>query len=220
MRTLLGAAALLLATAGPAWSQIEAPEPSPRLELAFEPDGRVRLAAARVSVRDVLAEWARLCGCYVVNADRLASAPLAVPILFESVPQAAVLRSLLKEAGGYVLTPRRPGAAGPSVYETIYVLSARPPGAAASYVIDRPAPQPAMLSSPGSPDDEIPPVRPVATPEAVDPSRPNPPPTDERRGPGVPGVTVPGVRIVPITPIAPGSSAPQPPGPPPATPGR
>ena len=73
-------------------------------------DGLVTLSAQNVTVRDILAEWARQCGCFVVNADRLAGAPLTVPIAFVAARQPDVLRSLLRETGGYALTPRRAGS--------------------------------------------------------------------------------------------------------------
>ena len=77
------------------------------LDLKFGADGLVTLTAQNVTIRDILAEWARQCGCFVVNAERLAGAPIAVPISFTSARQPDVLRSLLRETGGYALTPRR-----------------------------------------------------------------------------------------------------------------
>jgi hypothetical protein len=191
-----------------------APPQTRQLELAFDADGRVTLRARNVAVRDILAEWARQCGCFVVNAHDL-TARVDLPMQFEQKPQEQVLDALLRQAAGYVLTPRRDGASGPSRYETIYVLATSNPSAASAYV----APPPLLMTpvvspTPGTPEDELLPVTPIATlPD--DPSSPPiseaadapPPPPPVPRSPGTPG------RFVPIVPIGPGSSAPR------ATPG-
>ena len=181
------------------------------LDLQLHPDGTVTLLAQNITAREIMADWARKCGCFVVNADRLRSTLISVPLVFDKVPQSTVLRSLLKEAGGYVLTPRRAGSNGPSSYETIYIL---PTNAAASAPLTAmPNPisfQPVQSPTAGAPDDEIPPVTAIRIPEPVDPSRPNPPtePTGPAPAPNAPspGVSVPGVRVVPITPTGPGTS--------------
>jgi len=211
------AAGIVALAGGSAWAQSTAPDSPRQLRLSFDADGSVRLLAQHVSVREVLAEWARQCNCYVVNADRLTGAPLSIPVLFEAAPQATVLRSLLKDAAGFVLTPRRAGP-GPSIYETIYVMPSAAAAPVMTYMGERTLVQPAP-PTPGAPDDELAPVRPVTPPEPIDPMKPtNQPGADDRRNPGV-GVTVPGVRIVPITPVGPGS-APAAPPPPPPPPGR
>jgi hypothetical protein len=199
------------------------------LQLSFEPDGLVTLRAHNVTVREVLAEWARQCGCFVVNAHNLTGGPLTIPVQFEHAPQDRVLESLLRQAAGYVLTPRRDSAAGPSRFETIYIL-ATSNAAAGSYT---PPPVPAALPMPtaGSPEDEIPPVIPV--PGMPRPGEPQPPAQPAQqpatqppapRAPGTPGVFVPIVPIGPAQPSAPApgtttpapGSAPPPPQQPPA----
>src|SRR5690606_14742826 len=122
------ALAALLSTATPAVAQMPA---EPVLQLSFDANGRVTLIAHQVTARDILAEWARQCGCLVVNAARLNSAPLAVPIQFEQAEQSRVLQSLLREAAGYVLTPKRAGSQSASDYETIYILATSNPIAGA-----------------------------------------------------------------------------------------
>jgi hypothetical protein len=119
----------LLAGSAPAAAQDPGP-PARQLDLTFDADGRVSLRAQNVAVRDVLAEWARQCGCFVVNAQNL-TARIELPMEFEHRPQEQVLGAVLRQAAGYVLTPRRPGASGPSQYETIYVLATSNPTAAA-----------------------------------------------------------------------------------------
>ncbi len=207
MRKIVGMSLCVLALTGSVASAQSAP---PRnLTLEFGAEGRVRLLAENVSVQEILAEWARQCSCFVVNGNHLPTTMLNVPLVFDGLPQDVVLRSLLKEAGGYVLTPRRAGTAGPSVYETIYVL---PPGRAVPAAAFAPmfVPQ-APVVTPGSPNDEIEPVRPIVTPLAVDPTAANAPP-EPPRAPGV-GVSVPAVQIVPITPATPSTPAPSAPRP-------
>jgi hypothetical protein len=206
----------LLTISGAAWGQV--PSADRNLVLQFEPDGRVRLAAHNVSLQEILSEWARQCQCFVVNGNQLPPSIVSVPLMFDGAPQAVVLRSLLKDAGGYVLTPRRPGAPGPSIYETIYLLPAGRSVPMASFGAPF-VPQATPVTA-GSPDDEIEPVRPIVTPLPVDPAAEPPSPPDTPR-PGVPGVSVPAVQVMPITPSgpapgmpAPGTSAPAPAPPP------
>jgi hypothetical protein len=214
---IVAAAGLILGVAAAAAAQTSSAR---TLKLSFEADGTVSLAAQNVTVREILAEWARLCGCYVVNADRLAGAPLTIPIEFTRAPQSRVLESLLRPAAGYVLTPRRSSSAAASLYETIYVLASSTatsvPGAYSAYT---PAPAAVPLVTPGVPEDEIPPLPPLV-PQPRMPSGPTPaPPAPQppiRPGGGVPAQMV----IVPIGPATPPTPNPNSPAPPttPATP--
>lgn len=216
-RTLTGLAiALAAALAGtPARAQSAAPPRS--LTIEFHADGAVTLQAQNVTPREIFAEWARKCGCYVVNADRLPGGPLPYPLAFTHEAQAKVLQSLLRPAAGYLLTPQRPGVTSASAYETIYILPTSTASAAASYTPAYVAPP--TLTTPGSPDDEIPPVTPM--PDA--PARgvgPAPDPNAGRpSGPGVPTRFVP-VPILPVGSSAPGTptAAPGQPTPAPSTP--
>lgn len=190
------------------------------LQLAFHADGLVSLSAQNVSVREILAEWARQCGCYVVNWDKLAGTPLAMPLQFERAAQGKVLESLLRQAAGFVLTPKRVGSQAISNYETIYIL-ATSTAAAGAYVPPVTVPAAIMpMPTPGSPEDEIPGVgaQPGLRPDPPAPPQGAPP------GPGVPGmapgtvaprpVGTPGV-FVPIVPVG----TPQSPAPAGQTPG-
>jgi hypothetical protein len=166
--------------------------PTPRkLQLSFDQDRKVNLAAHGVTVVEILAEWARRCGCYVVNADRLSGAPLAVPIQFEHAGQAEVLASLLRQAAGYVLTPSR-SATSASNYETIYIVAGGvPPSAVQSYAAPIVAAVPPP--TPGAPDDEIPPI----TPDRQAPP-PQPPTQNAPPKPAAPGVSVPPTTVTPF----------------------
>jgi len=180
--------------------------PQRTLVLAFEADGAVSLKGQNVTVREILAEWASRCGCYIVNAAQLAGAPLQIPVVFERAPQAAVLESLLRQAAGYVLTPKRAGSTSASNYDVIYILATSTASStpAPSYTSAYPSSLAAApISTVGSPDDEIPPVQPIRTNNQ--PATPPPPAPTTR-------TNSPGVSIVPIVPVTSGWSAPVAPG--------
>jgi hypothetical protein len=225
MRMTISLAAVLTASLG--WGGLLGAAQSERvLQLSFEPDGRVSLRAQHVTTREILAEWARLCGCHLVNADGMRGDPVAIPLLFEHQPQAVVLNSLLRQAAGYVLTPRRLGVAGPSEFETIYIVPTSNPTTGTFVAGPQPMASPVPLSTAGSPDNEIPPV-----PEAGQPAANVPAPGARPAGPGAPGTGLPSL-FVPIVPVQSspfttpspsrggGPGPPTPATPPPGTPGQ
>src|SRR5262249_55731582 len=114
---------LIAGLVGLASSHIGAQAPQTRkLELSFH-DGRVSLAAQGVTVREIMAEWARQCGCVVKDADKLIGAPLTVPVQFDNQPEAVVLASLLSTAAGYIVGPRVAGGPnGPSIFGSVWVF--------------------------------------------------------------------------------------------------
>jgi hypothetical protein len=186
----------------------QAPTAGRDLRLTFGPDGNVWLAARQVSLRDIMLEWARQCGCPVVNVERLSAAPIQVPLEFLGVPQSEVLAALLRQIPGYVLTPRRQTDAGPSLFGAVYLVPET--SAVNSAASAMPPPQRIPPPTPGAPDDEIPPVTTiqglVPAPQPVDPNKPvNPagdagaPQPQQPAPPKPPGVSVPAVRIVPVT---------------------
>jgi hypothetical protein len=220
MRTFVIGVTLVLAGATQAAAQPISTERI--LRLSLNADGTVNLAARNVTAREILAEWARQCQCFVVNAEQLPGGALMVPLQFEQASQSTVLATLLRQAAGYVLTPQRPGAQSASKYETIYILATSTPVASA-YV-----PPPAAAGPPppttGVPDNELPPVVPIpmlpagqqAPPPAPGastfPSRVNSPFTGSGRTSGTaaapgfptPGSAMPGTATVPpgtVTPV-------------------
>jgi hypothetical protein len=214
MMRLTSIAVLLFAIGFP--RDAAAQTPPRKLQLTFEGDGTVTLEAASVSAREVLVEWARHCGCLIVNAQNVPGT-LDVPVLFSHARQEVVLASLLRRAAGYALTPRRAGMTGPSQFETIYVLPTSNPSAAAAFSIPQPSYAPPPPPTTGSPADEIPPVTPIpaAAAGAASPGGPGgtqPPATQAAPpAPRLPGTPT---RFVPIVPIGPGQgpSTPSAPG--------
>jgi len=209
MRVQSIALALMIGV-GAAWTSEAAAQTTARtLDLKFNADGTVTLAMQNVTPREVLAEWARRCGCYVINSEKMTGAPIAIPVRFENASQAVVLESLLRQAAGFALTPRRAGATGPSEFETIYVLATSSPSASAYSPAYSPVAP--VVNSPGSPADEIPPVvpQPLNLPRADSPQGQQQPPQGQgplnRPGPPSPGVFVP---MQPIGPAAPAPGTP------------
>ena len=110
-------------------------------------DGRVTLVAQDVTVRQILAEWARIGQTKIVNGDKLIGP--AVTLELRDVPEGKALETVLRSAAGYVVAPRTVGATGTSSYDSIVILAtSRAPAvtqAPPSPFINRPQqPQPMM----------------------------------------------------------------------------
>ena len=164
-------------------------------------DGRVTLVAQDVTVRQILAEWARIGQTKIVNGDKLFGPPLTLEL--RDVPEAKALETVLRSAAGYVVAPRMAGSTGNSNFESISILAtSRAPAvtqAPPSPFINRPAqPQPMMPQVTTDDDD----------------TDPNESPVGPGPGPGPTGAQFPGQQFP-----GPGQSTPptqptQPPGPP------
>jgi hypothetical protein len=187
-------------------------------------EGTVALSAENVTVRDILTEWQRQSGCRFVNLEKLPATPITREFA-AGYPQLKALDSLLSELGtanngyGYIVAPSQVAAAGQSGWGAVYILATSRPTASASYVPSA-SPLAAPLLSPGSPDDEIPPVMPF--PPAMPPGQPRgiPGAPAPQAIPGqaeaptqAPPVQSPG--FGPVAPTAGGGLNPPPPPPPP-----
>jgi hypothetical protein len=98
-------------------------------------NGRVTIVAKDATIRQILAEWARVGNTTIVNAERIPGAPLTLEI--KDVPEAEALDILLRSLSGYIAAPRATMAgADTSVYASIAVMptiaSAAPRNAAPS----------------------------------------------------------------------------------------
>jgi hypothetical protein len=162
-----------------------------KVSITFDLQGRVTLVAENATVREILTEWGRVGGSYIVNGDKLAGPP--IPMLrFDNRPEAEVIDSLLRSAAGYILGPRTVRTTGPSVYEAVMILpTSTPVGSAVASV-----PPSASFRTPGAVEAEIPPVTPITNvPVPNAPAEPVATP-GRANAPG-PGVYVP---IVPVNP--------------------
>jgi hypothetical protein len=142
-------------------------------------DGHVTLIAKDVTVREILAEWARVGQARIVNAEKLTGGPVTLELT--DVPEAGALDAILRTAAGYVLAPRTAGVPGASVYDRIMILaSSRAPAAAVSSpspFASRPMPQMPVNPMPAAQDEEpdfaVPGAAPAMQPNANLPGQPN-----------------------------------------------
>jgi len=115
MRSVLRSAALALvaslAFAVPAKAEVQ-------LSLR---DGRITVVAKDATLRQILAEWARVGKTKIVNAERIPGGPLTLEL--NDVPEAEALSILLRTLSGYIAAPRTALIApDASVYESISVM--------------------------------------------------------------------------------------------------
>ena len=77
---------------------------APTLQLTFK-DGRVTLTTAGgTTAAQVLAEWSRIGGTRIVNADRIDGPPLTLEL--KDVPELEALEIVLRHTGGFIATAR------------------------------------------------------------------------------------------------------------------
>ena len=157
-------------------------------------DGRVSIVAKDATVRQILAEWARVGQTKVVNVDRIPGGPLTIEL--SNVPEAQALDVLLRSVSGYMAAPRGTAAADLSMYDRIIVLpTVAAPRAAAAGAAAAPAPafqQPQFTPAAPPPDDDADDARAasVQSPQVPRPPVFNafPPPQVGGPGSGVPSV--------------------------------
>ena len=75
-------------------------------------NGRVTLVAQDVTVREILAEWARVGQARSSTAKSSSGTPVTLELT--DVPEAQALDTVLRSAAGYVMVPRVAGSAGAS----------------------------------------------------------------------------------------------------------
>ena len=115
-------------------------------------NGRVTLVAQDVTVREILAEWARVGQTPIVNGEKLTGTPVTLELT--DVPEAQALDTCCVRRRLRV-APRSAGVAGASVYDRIMILAtSRPPVVTAS----SPAPvhQPPMPQMPQMQPQNVP----------------------------------------------------------------
>jgi hypothetical protein len=119
------------------------------VSLRFQ-DGTVTLSAQNAPLRTILAEWARVGGSRIVNAEQVAGGPFTIELTGVSERQA--LSVLLRNVSGYIVAPRSPRAAGASSFDRILILpTSRPVSPAPSRAA---APPPPVIFVPGDPDED------------------------------------------------------------------
>src|SRR5947207_10845955 len=91
-------------------------------------DGRVSLVAKDATLRQILAEWARVGQTKIVNGDRVPGGPVTLQLTNVSEEQA--LDTLLRSLTGYVAAPRPMIAANLSRFDRIVVMPTIAPATA------------------------------------------------------------------------------------------
>jgi hypothetical protein len=134
-------------------TSVAAPAAAGELQLTMA-NGRVTLVAKDVTVREILAEWARVGQTRIVNADKLTGGPVTLELT--DVPEARALDTILRSAAGYVMAQRTASSPGPSLYDRILILASSrapvvPAGNPAPFT-SRPMPQ--VPQQTNAPDDD------------------------------------------------------------------
>jgi len=83
-------------------------------------DGRVSLTAKEATLRQILAEWARVGQTKIVNGDRVPGGPVTLQLTNVSEEQA--LDTLLRSLTGYVAAPRQMVARNLSQFDRIVIM--------------------------------------------------------------------------------------------------
>jgi hypothetical protein len=97
-------------------------------------NGRVSIVAKDATVRQILAEWARVGQTQILNVDKIPGAPLTLELT--NVPEAEALDVLLRSISGYMAAPRAVMATNVSQFDRIVVMpttaAPRPPVSASA----------------------------------------------------------------------------------------
>ena len=83
-------------------------------------DGLVTIVASNATVRQILAEWARVGHTTIMNAERVPGGPITLQLT--NVPEAQALDLLLRSISGYLAAPRAVTASNLSRYDRIVVM--------------------------------------------------------------------------------------------------
>src|SRR5689334_5535892 len=116
-------------------------------------NGRVSLVAKDATVRQILAEWARVGDTKIVNMERVPGGPVTLEL--SNVPEAQALEIVLRPLSGYITAPRPVEASNLSRFDRIILMptlaAARPATAAAPPPVFQQNPQ---FPPPQSADDD------------------------------------------------------------------
>ena len=110
------------------------------LDLSMQ-QGRITIRAQKVSVKAILEEWGRVGHTAIVDADDLADKIVTLELI--DVPEARALRTLLRDAAGYLAAARTERSDGDSRFDRILVMAeskSAAPRSASGLPGTRPAP--------------------------------------------------------------------------------
>jgi hypothetical protein len=83
-------------------------------------DGRVSIVAKDATLRQILAEWARVGQTKIVNVERIPGGPMSLEL--NNVTEGQALEILLRPISGYIAAPRPVEAANLSRFDRIIVM--------------------------------------------------------------------------------------------------
>jgi hypothetical protein len=83
-------------------------------------DGRVSVIAKDATLRQILAEWARVGQTKILNGDRVLGPPLTLQL--NNVPESQALDTLLRTLSGYVASPRAEIVSNLSRFDRIAIM--------------------------------------------------------------------------------------------------
>jgi len=118
----------------------------------FMKNGRVSIMAKDATVRQILAEWARVGQTKIVNVDRVPGGPQTLEL--NNVTETEALDVLLRSLSGYIVAPRAFPAANLSTYDRIIIIP--------TLAGVRPAAQNAASSPPPAPLPQAPQIQQAA----------------------------------------------------------
>jgi hypothetical protein len=163
MKSLVAAVVVLAGFALPANAQ------QVKLQIS---DGRVTLDAVNASVRQILAEWARIGGTNIVGADKITGGGLTLKLV--DTPEQQALDIILRNVAGFMAAPRRTAAAGASTYDRILIMATSASAAQAASTSPRPG-MPGNTANMNGTQRRVPgvPPRPPSLPAAADDADPD-----------------------------------------------
>ena len=138
-------------------------------------NGHVSLVARDATVRQILAEWAKVGQTKVVNADRIPGGP--VTLEFQNLSEDQALDVLLRSISGYMAAPRAVPVANASRFDRIIVMPTSVAPRAAS------ATPPPFSQAGVQPSPFVPPQVPADDDDDDDRPAPNVPVPPPGRGP-------------------------------------
>jgi hypothetical protein len=83
-------------------------------------DGLVTVVARDATVRQIMAEWARVGQAKVVNAERIPGGPVTLELV--NVPEVQALDTLLRSVAGYLAAPRAELTSNLSRFDRVVVM--------------------------------------------------------------------------------------------------
>src|SRR5262249_41948192 len=109
---------LLTFAAASAWLLVAAPAFAD-VQVSIR-DGLVTIVAKDATVRQIVAEWARVGQARVVNVERIPGGPITLEL--RDVPEAQALDTLLRASAGYLAAPRAAIASNLSHFDRVVIM--------------------------------------------------------------------------------------------------